>query len=106
MGGSKHDHKRSSHKTPRHDKEDDKPRDKANTTTEHNYGEITDEEILAMGLPLDFTSSKGKQVQKHPVEAARIGQIRKYQRVVGKKLTERQLKRVRERKLLKKIEES
>lgn len=58
-----------------------------------------EEELKSLGLPTEFVSSKGKQVIKHPEEAVRIGQTRKYQRVLRKKLKKWQIERIRGLKL-------
>ena len=57
-------------------------------------GFFTDEEIKEMGFPTEFSSSKGKQIQKNPVEAIRIGQIRQYQRYSRKKMKKWQIERL------------
>lgn len=67
-------------------------------------------ELQALGLPVSFDSTKGKHIEGQPnVEAARVGQIRRFQQFQGKKLKEWQIRRlkgtrlrqVRERKLRK-----
>ncbi|EAX93098.1 hypothetical protein TVAG_261080 [Trichomonas vaginalis G3] len=104
MGAGKESHGHNSYKTKRHDKEDDIDRHKRPRHTEKTEpNEITDEEILAMGLPLSFESSKGKQVQKNPVEAHRIGQIRKYNRVLARKLSQAMLDRLKMERLQNKL---
>jgi len=54
-----------------------------------------EKELEALGLPKEFSSSKGKQIQKNPVEAHRIGQVRKYQRILRKKMQQWQIERVK-----------
>ena len=99
MGASKHRKRPDSYKTKLEDKEDDaNDKKKAKEQKEKEPVKvITDDEIKALGLPLEFASSKGKQVQKNPVEAARIGQVRQYQRFGRKKMTAWQIKRVTKR---------
>jgi hypothetical protein len=60
-----------------------------------NAAEIEDE-LVACGLPTSFSSSKGQHIEgQQNVEAARVGQIRRYQQFQGKKLKEWQIKRLR-----------
>ena len=102
MGASKNNgnnsshNKINSHKTEIDDKEDKKVQIKKQNQKifKDPKGFFTDEEIKEMGFPTEFTSSKGKQVQKNPVEAIRIGQIRQYQRYSRKKMRKWQIERL------------
>ena len=101
MGASKQNgnnsshNKINSHKTQIDDKEDKKQIiQKKEKFFKDPKGLFTDEEIKEMGFPTEFSSSKGKQVQKNPVEAIRIGQIRQYQRYSRKKMKKWQIERL------------
>lgn len=49
-----------------------------------------------LGFPISFHSTNGEHIQGQPnVEAARIGQIRRYQQFQGKKLKEWQIRRLK-----------
>jgi hypothetical protein len=61
---------------------------------------LPDPDIAALlaeaGLPAEFSSTKGCHIDgQENVEAARVGQIRRYQQFQGKKLKEWQIKRLR-----------
>lgn len=60
-----------------------------------NELDSSDQEILDLGLPLEFMSTKGKQVNEKNVEVARIGQVRKYQRFLKKKIAYWQVVRMK-----------
>jgi hypothetical protein len=52
--------------------------------------------ITEAGCPLEFASTKGQHIDgQQNIEAARVGQIRRYQQFQGKKLKEWQIKRLR-----------
>jgi hypothetical protein len=58
--------------------------------------EVIRQDLSKEGLPLEFCSSKGMHIDGQPnVEAARVGQIRRYQQFQNKKLKEWQIKRLR-----------
>jgi hypothetical protein len=53
-------------------------------------------ELADLGFPVEFGSTQGKHIDGQPnVEAARVGQTRRYQQFQGKKLKEWQIKRLR-----------
>ena len=54
------------------------------------------EELKSNGLPIEFSSTKGKQIPDQIIaEAARTGQIREYQRFLRKRLKEWQIEKLR-----------
>ena len=58
--------------------------------------EAVDAEMKALGLPLSFESTKGKHIEGQVnVEAARVGQLRRFQQFQGKKLREWQIRRLK-----------
>ena len=102
MGSSKlkstEKQKQDSHKTPINDKEDSmkEKKEKKEKDLIDPLGILTEEE-KAMGFPESFTSSKGKCIQKNPVNAIRIGQVRKYQQYSRKRLKSWQIKKLRKK---------
>lgn len=66
----------------------------------HETNSEFDAELAELGLPLAFSSTKGQHIEGQPnVEAARVGQIRRFQQFQGKKLKEWQIKRLKGVKL-------
>lgn len=54
--------------------------------TEKETTQITDEELIKLGFPSSFRSTKGQYVEKYQ-ETAKIGQIRPFQQFLNKKMS-------------------
>lgn len=72
----------------------ERPKNEENKPTPDPTLEKVNEELRSMGLPTEFKSTKGLHVQKDE-EAIRVGQVRKYQQFVKKKLSESTIVHIR-----------